>query len=823
MARFFLGQKSKAKAALEQLRDALVSANQLLMPGKFDSALAHFDEIIQTLKSNAYKQWLENGLIEDALWTDQMAAALLGRIRALLGLYGRSIAFNKAETMMFDVYALKPDWAEASEYLAGLAVSRGDLQTAKLYVDKLFAVNPRHPRARFLQAVFDFDNGDYEGSSKALSAIAESAESLCYLARCQLRMQRVEAAIKTFERALARFGELYDLRYYLGCALAHAGRYQDARQALQIASSLDTQRAEPFVQLGHLCLMTGDVVEAENYYKSAIAFGTRPAVGAHYGLALMATRLGGQQFQAHFDSICLLDVNSELLSCARGDAFERAGQYEQARQEYQKVSQRSSMFTAILMRLGLMSFRTGDYAGSLNLLRQAVQARPNDNRLLDVLGAAAAVTGEYSLAETVWSQLEARDAADEKTSKALDNTRLWGILESAYGGQSANAIKPLEALHKKSGDDAQVSRALADVYFVAAIEALSSEPPEVDSAQEFLLLGKHLTAHMKFDYALALADLIAGRFEAAAARLASLLNTHPANSGAAYHLGLARFRAGDMRGAEQAFRQGLTTSQKDLARLNRMKWGLVVVLFGLQRWAEALQLLRELAPTDDAYSPEIPAQVFELIMRCHALIGDWEAAERLAIGGTGRHLAQVGTGGRQTALAAIILARRNMKSSRLDAALEHIERYLELSDSRADADLVGKAKRAVAPLALKTAAQRVRESLFNEAEGLLQKVLSSLVTWGDVGETWARVNEFLQALRERTNHPQRVERLAASYDAMAVDIVLEKDDLKSIMLDIPLVLPPKSQRAIDQIERPVFDTRQWNASPHPEFLLAFDS
>jgi tetratricopeptide (TPR) repeat protein len=823
MARFFLGQKSKAKAALEQLRDAVLSANQLLVPGKFDTALAQFDEILQTLKSNTYKQWLENGLVEDAVWTDHLAAALLGRIRALLGVYGRGIEFNKAETMMFDVYALKPDWSEASEYLAGLAVARGDLQAAKLYVDKLFAVNPRHPRARFLQAVFDFDKGDYEESSKALSTIADSAESLCYLARCQLRTQRVEAAIKTFERALSRFGEVYELRYYLGCAFAHAGRYQEARQAFQVASALDTQRAEPFVQLGHLCLVTGDVAEAENYYKSAIAFGTRPALEAHYGLALIATRTGNKQFQAHLDTICLIDVNSELLSCARGDAFEHAGHYEQARHEYQAISPRSAMFTAVLMRRGLMNFRTGDYTGALNLLRQAVQVRPNDNRLLDVLGAAAAVTGEYSLAETVWSQMEAHNAADEKTIKALDNTRLWGILEAAYGGQSATAIKPLEALHKKSGDDTLVSRALADVYFVAAIEALSSEPPEVESAHEFLLLGKHLTAHMKFDYALALADLIAGRFAAAAARLTSLLTAHPANYGAAYHLGLAQFRAGDRRRAEQAFRQGLTTSQKDLARLNRMKWGLVVVLFSEQKWAEALQLLRELTPSDDPLSPETPPLVFELIMRCHALTGDWESAERLAIGGTGRHLARGGTGGRQSALGAILLARRNMKSGRLDAALEHIERYLELSNSRLDADLVAKAKRAVAPLALKTAAQRVRESLFNEAEGLLQQVLSSLVNWGDVGDTWARVNEFLQALRERANHPQRVERLAASYDAMAVDIVLEKDDLKSITMEIPLVLPPKSQRALDQLDRPVFDTRQWEALPHPEFLLAFDS
>ena len=58
---------------------------------------------------------------------------------------------------------------------------------------------------------------------------------------------------------------------------------------------------------------------------------------------------------------------------------------------------------------------------------------------------------------------------------------------------------------------------------------------------------------------------------------------------------------------------------------------------------------------------------------------------------------------------------------------------------------------------------------------------------------------------------------------MVIDTVLETDGLKSIALEIPLVLPPKSQRALDQVERPVFDTSQWQASPHPEFLLAFDS
>jgi tetratricopeptide (TPR) repeat protein len=830
MARFFLGQKNKAKAAFEQFRETILSANQNINSGKFDAALVSFDEIIETLKSNSYHQWQENRLIEANFGNEQMAGALLGRIRALVGTHGRKIAFRQAETMMFDVYALKPDWLEASEYLANLAISRGEMSSGKIYINKMFAVNQRHPRARFLQAVFDFQNANYDEAAKALASLADSPESLTYLARCQMRTGRLDAAIKTLERARSRFADNYELRYFSGCALAQAGRYEEATSELKAAASIELQRVEPLIQLGHLCLFAGDVRQAEAYYKSAIAFGTRTATGAHYGLALLATHNGKEEFQSHLDSIFVVEPSGELLSCAKGNAFERAGQYDQARNEYEKMSSASVMSTAVLMRLGLMSFRTGDFTGSLNHLRQVIQLRPTDDRLLDVIGCAAAVTGEYRAAETAWSQMEARNTADAKTLHALDNTRLWGILEVAYQGQAADAIEPLERLHKKWTNDALVSQALADVYFLAAIEALSSVPPAAESAQEYLMLGKHLTAHVRFDYTLALSFLIAGRYDVAAARLPALLKSHPSNSGAAYHLGLALFHVGDRRGAEQAFRQGIQTSQKDPARLKRMKWGLIVVLFSEQRWAEALQLLNELIPSDFSLTNDIPPQASEMIMRCHALMGDWESAERLAIGGTASkpwespdRFTIGGPAGRQTALGTIILARRNMKSMRLDAALPQLEGFLKLADKATEVDIINRVKRTIAQLSLKLASQRVRESRFEEAEGLLTQSLTSLAEWREASDLGPRINEFLQALRERQNYPQRVERLAASYDTLAVDAVLEKSDLQAMSLNIPIVLPPKSQRALDQVERPVFDTSLWNASPYPEFLVAFDS
>ena len=178
----------------------------------------------------------------------------------------------------------------------------------------------------------------------------------------------------------------------------------------------------------------------------------------------------------------------------------------------------------------------------------------------------------------------------------------------------------------------------------------------------------------------------------------------------------------------------------------------------------------------------------------------------------------------KTTLAAIILARRNMKGARMDAALSHLERYLAARESgeAADGMLFERAKRVATPLALKTAAQRVKEGRYDEARDLLLRTLASVADQDGTADVRARLNEFVQALQERATYPQRVERLAAGYEAMPVESVLEKEDLEAAAIEIPIVLPPKSQRALDQIGRPVFDATQWRAGTYPELLLAFD-
>jgi tetratricopeptide (TPR) repeat protein len=815
MATLVFGQKRKARAALNNALQVITKANETAAIGDHTLALSRYDEAIKMLQDESYQQWLASGLIQQSVWNDHLASARLGRVRAVVALDPRKTVFEQAEKMLFDVFAIKPDWHEPAEFLAGLAVARGYASNASHYINRLLASNPRHQRARFLQAVLDFDSGKYESAVEKLAALPESAESLCYLGRCRLKTGRVEAAIRTLERARSRFGETYDLSYFYGCALAHMGRFEEAGGLFVSAAAIDPRRPEPNLQLGNLSLVIGRTADAERYFASALNLSASVSMGVHYGMALIASATASERFKLHVEAIGLVDPDSDLLQGARGDAHERAGLLEDARREYASIPRHSPMYPLALTRIGFMSYRSGDYAAALGALRRAAELRPGDNRLLDLLGAAAVQTGDYQLASNTWAILTARNAADEKTTRGIKRLRFWTAVEKVNQGNTLEAVGELEELYRKSGEDEAAARVLGDLYFASAVDLLEADPPDTHRAKELLLLGKHLCSHPRLDYAMALADLMQGHNQTAASRLRLVLAANAKNPGASYHLGVALLRTGDMTSAENALRHGIAVSLTSPSRTVRMKWALAVLLTRELKWRDALLALEELEPEEGDTQPA-PVEVLDLKIRCLSGLGYWEGAERLAIGAPSRQ---------QTALGAIVLARRNMKSGRLDAALSHVARFLSLSrkDGSATTALVEKVLKAVPQLGVKAAAIHVREGRMAEAEEVLRNALAALTEMGQPAELHSQLNGFLGGLRTITDDGRRVKRLAQGYESIPVELIFEAEDVEAPEVNIPVVLPLKSHRVLDPNDRPPFNPAEWDCSPNPDPLVVFDS
>ena len=809
------GQRRRAKAALNSASQAIARAHNTALAGDYGAALSRYDEAIEMLQSDSYRQWLTGGVIEESEWHDQLALAQLGKVRAVAALDPRKSVFEQAEKMLNEVLAAKPDWSEPTEFLAGLAVARGYPGNAAQYINKLLAANPRHQRARFLQAVLEFDTGKFDSASEKLASLPESGESLCYLGRCRLKMGKVEAAIRTFERARERFGDTYELNYYHGCALAHGGRYDEARGLFVSAAAIDTRRADPNLQLANLSLVTGQLSESERYFTSAISLGPRVSLAVHYGLALIAAAQGSDQVKRHLDAVSLIDPDSDLLRCARGDQLERAGRLEEARSEFVSISKQSPMYSQALTRVGFINYRSGDYAGAAGALAKAAELRSSDSRLLKLLGAAAAQIGDYQLASTSWGQLVRRGVADEATTRALDRIRFWTALQKLNQGCTVEAVSEVGELYRESGSDPAAARALADLYFRISVDLLEADPPDAHRAKEFLLLGKHLNSHPKFDYLLALADLIQGHFQPATTRLHSVLAANAKNPGASYHLGLALARSGDFSGAENVLRHGISVAMNNPAKAERMKWALSLLLARQRKWGEAWLAVEDLEADEQTDSPPSPVQLMDLRIRCLAGQGSWEEAERLAIGAPSRQ---------QSSIGAIILARRNMKSGRLDAALSHATRFLYLMRDRGEGSraLVERTLKKFAQLALKAAALSVRDSLMTEAEDVLRGALSTLAEMGQPPEAYPQIRGFLAGLKT-VDEERRVKRLAQGYESLAIELIFEREDVEPPSAEAPVILPSKSSRTVDPNDGPVFDPGEWDCSSNPDPMVVFDS
>src|SRR5215211_3259792 len=101
-----LGQRRKAKAALERLIAALAQAHSKALAGHHQEALSLYEGIIETLQSDSYRQWRTNNYLPQTEWTNRMATALLGKIKMFAGMDIRPVFYEQAERMIFDVFTL---------------------------------------------------------------------------------------------------------------------------------------------------------------------------------------------------------------------------------------------------------------------------------------------------------------------------------------------------------------------------------------------------------------------------------------------------------------------------------------------------------------------------------------------------------------------------------------------------------------------------------------------------------------------------------------------------------------------------------------------
>lgn len=806
MAFLGLGQNRKAMVALDSAVKSLLLANQKLAAGDYQAALLAFHETLDFFGSEACGSLLQQGNITQQYWINKTTEAIFGKAQSSIALNRSRKAFEQAEHLLRDAFTIKPDFAEGHEFMAELAIECGYPENARFHLERLQAINPHHQRAQALLAAADFDNGEYEEAIKKFAQLPESATTVCYTARSYLRSGNTDAAIQTLERGNSRFGQHYECCYYLGCIYAHAGRFDDARRILGQMVRWIPRRPEPMLQLANAYLMSGWYEEAERFYKESLKLHPPDPTLAYYGLAMIAAQTETDEFNAHLESIYRFRSNSELLHCAWGVLHERAENNEEAARRYQLVSSDNHMAGAAKTRLGFLLYRNGDYEGAKQALQHANKARPGDYRILDLLGAAAALTGDNETAVKAWSKIYMPQ--NEKVALSLKKALLNLAVERLKKGKANAALTELRLFYRKTGD-ADLCGMLAALSFNCALDELKKDAPNLEKTRDLLNSGREITQNPKFLYGLALTDLLEDNYEAAAIKFRSVLAANSRNPGASYHLGLALFKIGDLQGAENSLRHGVAVSFNQPAKQLRLKMALAAVLVASARYAEALTTLKEILRGENSESL-IALNAIDLKICCLVLSGNQQSAEQTAI--------IISTQG-YVESAELLLVARDIAAGRDTTALAHLENllYSSLTEDTARRGLRRKAQDALAQLAIKIAVTKIMEENLAEAEAISTRALFVIEESNAHRDT---LFAFSKALAGKDHLKARM--LAQQYASQTAAFVLEPGDFTPSDRFLPLVLPAKQKVPADILQTATFKAEDWDASPYPEPLIAFD-
>jgi protein O-GlcNAc transferase len=313
---------------------------------------------------------------------------------------------------------LDPAYPEAVYHLALADERAGRTDEAMALAENALRLSSDFTAARYLLAACCRKRGDFEGELHLLEKVAASAPDFAE-ARYNygLGLQREQRFVEAVEelRAAARL-DPKNGRYVLALGVALANRNNDeALGVLRAAVELAPSDAEAHYNLALALAASGAATEAIREFEGAVRFNPRHA-GARRGLGITlmhedkldaaveelrralrdaprdeeaANNLGLAQLRLNDVSGAIaslklaIELNPRLIKAHfnLAQAYRRAGRLDDSRRETERAGvltaeQRSVGQAMVLVQSARQRLQSGDRAGALSALRDAVAASP---------------------------------------------------------------------------------------------------------------------------------------------------------------------------------------------------------------------------------------------------------------------------------------------------------------------------------------------------------------------------------------------------------------------------------------------------------------
>jgi tetratricopeptide (TPR) repeat protein len=366
----------------------------------------------------------------------------------------------EADAWIDKMVAANPQSATAHRYvcnyLLSLKTDNPNPKLARLHAEEAIRLDPENSELLFFAAQASLATADFDAARKYAEAGLEKEKDspvfrermYLILADTEIKTKNVAKAREVLEKA---FGDLANPQLlWLAADVQCDQRDLDAAAAsIDKLASLNFPAGGLDYLRGRISLMKGDWYEARKALEKAVpAFPDKPDVlkriacwlGACYG------QLGDADRQiAAFRRALEIDPKFEPARKALSEALKRTGKREEAKQILEQLrTSGSSLSNEQLAELARLYLQTGNWKEAKPLLRQLVEANPNDVRHVTAFVGQLLDHEEIAVAETHLKKME------EKWPRHAQTILLQGKLSVRHG-----KIDDAVELMTKFVDDAQ--------------------------------------------------------------------------------------------------------------------------------------------------------------------------------------------------------------------------------------------------------------------------------------------------------------------------------------------------------------------------------
>ncbi|MEW5795674.1 MAG: tetratricopeptide repeat protein [Candidatus Zixiibacteriota bacterium] len=169
--------------------------------------------------------------------------------------------------------------AETLDQNAQAALDAGDTAAAVAHIEKAIQTDPTYHYNYHVLGLISCRRGDFRKALGYFQSAVEKKkkhyESLFYLGQCQLQVEDLDGAQKSFAEGLKKAREMKDrFEYGMGLVFMARKEYQEADRSLRRAVAADSTRAEYHIALGDVNFYQGVPALAVSEYEIAHALDT---------------------------------------------------------------------------------------------------------------------------------------------------------------------------------------------------------------------------------------------------------------------------------------------------------------------------------------------------------------------------------------------------------------------------------------------------------------------------------------------------------------------------------------------------------------------